>query len=147
AKAVGLAVVVWSYARGSMSKQGETAADIIAYAAHMATLLGAHIIKVKLPSAHLELPEAKKVYEARQIPLTTQADRVRDVVKSCFNGRRIVVFSGGEAKDADAVFNDARAIRDGGGNGCIIGRNSFQRKREDALVMFDKLVAILKGKE
>jgi DhnA family fructose-bisphosphate aldolase class Ia len=36
--------------------------------------------------------------------------------------RRTVVFSGGEAKDLDGVFNEVRAIRDGGGNGSIIGR-------------------------
>ncbi|MCW5752905.1 MAG: class I fructose-bisphosphate aldolase, partial [Alphaproteobacteria bacterium] len=47
AKAAGLAVVIWSYPRGgNLSKDGETGMDIAAYAAHMAALLGAHIIKV-----------------------------------------------------------------------------------------------------
>src|SRR5260370_1144490 len=52
AKAVGLAVVVWSYPRGSrISKEGETAVDVVTYAAQIAAQLGAAIIKVKLPNA------------------------------------------------------------------------------------------------
>jgi fructose-bisphosphate aldolase, class I len=148
AKAAGLAVVCWSYPRGgNISKDGETAMDVCAYAAHMAALIGAHIIKVKLPSAHLEQGEAKKVYEARKVDLSSQAARVKHVVQSCFNGRRIVVFSGGAAKGEDSVYDDAKAIRDGGGNGSIIGRNTFQRPREEALKMLDTLVKIYLGKE
>ncbi len=148
AKSAGLAVVVWSYPRGGeLSKDGETAIDIIAYGAHMAALLGAHIIKVKLPTDKLELGAAKKVYEDRKIPRGTLAERVAHVVKSCFNGRRLVVFSGGEAKDTEGVLNEARAIRDGGGTGSIIGRNSFQRSRQDALDLLDKIVKIYQGKE
>jgi class I fructose-bisphosphate aldolase len=146
AKAAGLALVIWSYPRGgNLSKEGELALDVCAYSAHMAALLGAHIIKVKLPTAHLEQDEAKKVYDAQKIDSSTLAKRVEHVVQSCFNGRRIVVFSGGASKGADAVYDDARAIRDGGGNGSIIGRNTFQRPRADALDMLSKLVGIYKG--
>ncbi|HYD29727.1 MAG TPA: class I fructose-bisphosphate aldolase [Azospirillaceae bacterium] len=147
AKAKGLAVVVWSYPRGgTLSKDGELAVDVIAYAAHMAALLGAHIVKVKLPTDHLENAEAQKVYQTREIPISTLTERVAHVVQSCFNGRRLVVFSGGAAKGEDSIFDDARAIRDGGGNGSIIGRNSFQRPREDALALLDTLVRIYQGK-
>ncbi len=147
AAAKGVATVIWSYPRGeAISKDGETAIDIASYAAHMAALLGAHVIKVKLSTDHLELAEAKKVYEAENIDVSTQAARVADCVKSAFNGRRIIVFSGGSKKGADAVYDDARAIRDGGGNGSIIGRNSFQRPRADALDMLGKLIDIYKGK-
>jgi class I fructose-bisphosphate aldolase len=147
AKAYGLAVVMWSYPRGgTLSKEGETAVDICAYAAHMAALLGAHIIKVKLPTAHLELAAAKAVYESRKIPIATLTERVAHVVQSSFAGRRVVVFSGGEAKDLEGVYNEAKAIRDGGGNGSIIGRNTFQRSREDALAMLDQLTQIYLGK-
>lgn len=146
AKSVGLATVIWSYPRGGkLSKDGELALDVGAYAAHMAALLGAHIIKVKLPTAHIEQKDAQKAYE--KLDASTQAKRVAHVVKSCFNGRRIVVFSGGAAKGSDAVYQDARDIRDGGGNGSIIGRNTFQRPRDEALAMLAKLVAIYKGKE
>jgi fructose-bisphosphate aldolase, class I len=146
AKSVGIATVIWSYPRGgNLSKDGELALDVGAYAAHMAALLGAHIIKVKLPSAHIEQKDAQKAYE--KLDGSTQAKRVAHVVKSCFNGRRIVVFSGGAAKGADAVYQDARDIRDGGGNGSIIGRNTFQRPRDEAMAMLAKLVNIYKGKE
>lgn len=148
AKSYGIATVMWSYVRGNkVSKEGETAIDTVAYGAHMAALLGAHIIKVKLPTDHLELPEAKKVYEEKKIPIKTQAERVRHIVKCCFNGRRIVVFSGGATKDEDSVYEDARAIYEGGGNGSIIGRNSFQRPREESLGMLDKIMQIYQGKE
>jgi class I fructose-bisphosphate aldolase len=147
AAAKGVATVIWSYPRGeAITKDGETAIDIAAYAAQIAALIGAHIIKIKLSTDHLMLPEAKKVYEDKKIDVATQAKRVAHCMQASFNGRRIVVFSGGAAKDADAVYDDARAIRDGGGNGSIIGRNSFQRSREDALAMLQKLVDIYLNK-
>ena len=146
AKSVGIATVVWSYPRGGkISKDGELALDVGAYAAHMAALIGAHIIKVKLPTAHIEQKDAQKAYEGGD--WAKQSDRVKHVVQSCFNGRRLVVFSGGAAKGADAVYQDARDIRDGGGNGSIIGRNTFQRPRDEALAMLDRLVKIYKNEE
>ena len=146
AKASGLAVVVWSYPRGSgLSKDGETALDVTAYAAHIAAQLGAHIIKVKLPTAHLEQAAAKKVYESTQVPSSTLTERVRHVVQATFNGRRIVIFSGGAAAKDDQVFDEARAIRDGGGFGSIIGRNSFQRKKPDALKFLGTIMGLYAG--
>ncbi len=143
AKAVGLAVVVWSYPRGAdISKNGETAMDVCAYAAHMAALLGAHIIKVKPPTDMLEQPEAKKVYEAQRVDIASMAARIRHVTEACFAGRRIVVFSGGAAKEKEDILNEARAIRDGGGNGSIIGRNTFQRPREEALALLAELITV-----
>ena len=147
AKAYGIATVMWSYVRGpNISKDGETAIDTIAYGAHMAALLGAHIIKVKLPTDHLELPEAKKVYESEKIAIGTQAERVKHIMQCSFNGRRLVVFSGGATKDENSVYDDARAIYEGGGNGSIIGRNCFQRPREESLKMLDKIMDIYLGK-
>jgi len=146
AASVGLPTVIWSYPRGeAISKDGETAIDIAAYAAQIAALLGAHIIKIKLSTDHLENKDAKKVYQEQGIDISTQAARVAHCMQAAFGGRRIVIFSGGAAKGADAVYEDAIAIRDGGGNGSIIGRNSFQRSREDALQMLDRLVEIYKG--
>ena len=147
AASVGIATVLWSYPRGEgITKEGETGIDVAAYAAQIAALVGAHIIKIKLSTDHLMLPEAKKVYEAQEITIAEQADRVRHCMQSAFNGRRIVVFSGGAKKGENSVYDDARAIRDGGGNGSIIGRNTFQRSREDALAMLQQLVDIYKGK-
>ncbi len=146
AKSVGLATVIWSYPRGgALQKADELALDVGAYAAHMAALLGAHIIKVKLPTDHIAQKDAAKAYAGGD--WSTQAKRVAHVVQSCFAGRRIVVFSGGAAKGADAVYQDARDIRDGGGNGSIIGRNSFQRPRDEALALLDRIVRIYQNKE
>jgi class I fructose-bisphosphate aldolase len=143
AKAAGLAVVVWSYPRGpKLDKAGETAVDICAYAAHMAALTGAHIIKVKPPTEVLSLPEAKKVYEAQKVDISTLAARVRHVVQACFAGRRLVVFSGGESTGDDALYEMVRGLRDGGANGSIIGRNTFQRPREQALAMLRTIIGI-----
>jgi len=142
AKACGLAVVVWSYPRGPMlDKTGETALDICAYAAHMAALLGAHIIKVKPPTAAISLDAAKKTYEKHPIE-DNPAARIRHVVQSCFGGRRLVVFSGGEAKGNDAILEEVRAIHEGGGNGSIMGRNAFQRPKSDALALLGAIINV-----
>lgn len=147
AKSKGVAVVVWSYPRGGMlTKAGETALDVCAYAAHHAALLGANIIKVKPPTAELEQDEAKKVYEKYDIARSTMAERIAHVVQASFNGRRIVVFSGGNAKGTEDLMEEIREIRDGGANGSIIGRNTFQRPREEALALLDQIIKIYQGK-
>ena len=149
AKANGLAAVVWSYPRGTdVSKAGETGLDVVAYAAQIAAQLGAHIIKVKPPTEHIEQAEAKKAYEKAKVPATTLSERVRHVVQSAFDGRRIVIFSGGATKEDDeAIFDECRGIRDGGGFGSIIGRNSFQRPREHALRFLDTVMKIYSGEK
>ncbi len=146
ARAVGLPTVIWSYPRGgNLSKAGETAIDVVAYAAQIACQLGAHIVKVKPPTAHIEQDAARKVYEAQKIPVATLAERVAHVVQSSFNGRRIVIFSGGEAKGDEAVFAEVKEIHKGGGFGSIIGRNSFQRPRDEALRFLAAVMAIYRS--
>ncbi len=146
AKSYGLVVVVWSYPRGAgLSKEGETAIDVVAYAAQIAGQLGAHIIKVKVPSSHIEQAAAKKVYEAEKIPINTPAERIRHVVQSAFDGRRILIFSGGAKGEDQKIFDEARAIRDGGGFGSIIGRNSFQRQKPQALEFLSTVMNIYAG--
>ncbi len=143
AKEAGLAVVVWSYPRGSgVSKEGETAMDISAYAAQIAAQMGAHVIKVKPPKDLLEQPEAKKVYEKYAVPTKTLAERVRHVVQSAFNGRRIVIFSGGEAKGTEEIMKEIQAIKEGGGFGSIMGRNAFQRPKAEALKLLSDVMKI-----
>jgi len=147
AKALGLAVVLWSYPRGGgLSKPGETALDVAAYAAHMAALVGAHIIKVKPPTEHLEQDAAKAVYEKTGVPRAILAERVRHIMQSSFAGRRIVIFSGGAAQDRDGLLEEIRGLRDGGANGSIIGRNTFQRPRREALALLSEIIGIYKDK-
>lgn len=147
AKDAGLAVVVWSYPRGpNLDKAAETALDIVAYGVQMAALLGAHIIKVKPPSAHIALEAAKKVYAEQRIDGSTLAKRVEHVMQAAFNGKRIVLFSGGEQESTEALLNTVRALRDGGASGSIIGRNSFRRPRAEALALLAKVIDIYQGK-
>ena len=147
AKACGLVVVVWSYPRGSgLSKEGETALDVSAYAAQIAAQAGAHIIKVKPPADFVEQPEAKKVYDKAGLVTATLADRIRHVVHAAFDGRRVVIFSGGAARGEEEIYAEIRGIRDGGGFGSIIGRNAFQRPRAEALKLLDHVIRIYQGK-
>ncbi|MNL16317.1 Fructose-bisphosphate aldolase class 1 [compost metagenome] len=148
AKAAGLCVIIWSYARGEqLSKDGETAIDVIAYSAHIAAQLGAHIIKVKPPTAHIEQAAAKKVYEEQGIKVTTMADRIRHVVQSSFAGKRIVIFSGGEAKGTDDLLKEISEIAQGGGFGSIMGRNAFQRPKKEAIKLLQDVMDTFAGKK
>lgn len=146
AKSVGLAVVIWSYARGSsLSTEGETAMDVIGYAAQIAAQLGAHIVKVKMPTAVLEQPAAKKVYESQKVAIASPVDRVKHVVQCAFGGRRIVIFSGGGQVTDDKLLGDVQAIQEGGGFGSIIGRNAFQRPKAEALSLLGRIMDIYAG--
>ena len=147
AKDAGLAVVVWSYPRGGdLSKKGETAIDIVTYAAHMAALVGAHVIKVKPPTSFIEQDDAKKVYLSENIPISSLNERIKHVVQSCFNGKRLVVFSGGSSKDKESLLAEIRELYLGGASGSIIGRNSFQRPYNEALALLNQIIDIYKGK-
>src|SRR5436305_2477715 len=148
AKDHGLAAVVWSYPRGEgiTDKKGETALDAAAYAAQIACQLGAHVVKVKPPTEFISQPEAQKVFEKYNIPIKTMSDRVRHVVQSCFNGKRIVIFSGGEAKSTEEILTEVRGLRDGGAFGSIMGRNAFQRPREEAIQLLRQVMDIYQGR-
>ena len=69
----------------------------------------------------------------------------RHVVHSAFDGRRVVIFSGGAKSDEKSFFEEVRAIRDGGGFGSIIGRNSFQRPKADAIKFLQTVMGIYAG--
>ncbi len=146
AKSYGLPTVLWAYPRGSgLSKEGEQAVDVTAYAAQISAQLGAHVIKVKPPKEHVEQPEAKKVFEKYNIPIKTLTDRVKHVVQSAFNGKRIVIFSGGEAKDTPAVMEEIKGLAAGGAFGSIMGRNAFQRPREEAVKLLKDVMSVFKA--
>ncbi|MCI5065161.1 class I fructose-bisphosphate aldolase [bacterium] len=143
ARSCGLPVVIWSYPRGEqITPDGETAVDIVAYAAHIAAQLGAHIVKVKPPVSSIELPAAKKAYEEAGIPVSTLEERTRHVIQSTFAGKRIVIFSGGASKDDEAVLEDVKGLNAGGAFGSIMGRNAFQRPKEEALALLESVFSI-----
>jgi class I fructose-bisphosphate aldolase len=143
AKAKGLAVVVWSYPRGSgLSKDGETAFDVVAYAAQIACQLGAHVVKIKPPTAHVEQAEAKKAIDKAKIPIEKLSDRVRYCLQACFGGRRIVIFSGGPAKGNDEVLEEVRELAAGGSFGSIVGRNAFQRSHDEGVALLRAIMDV-----
>ena len=147
AKKAGLLVVIWSYARGEqLSKQGETAIDVVAYAAQIAAQLGAHFIKVKPPTEHIEQEAAKKVYSQQGISTHKLSDRVRHVMESCFDGKRVVIFSGGAAKSTQEVLDEVKQLAMGGSFGSIMGRNAFQRPKEEAIKLLRTVMDIYTGK-
>ncbi len=146
ARAVGLPSVVWAYPRGGdLLPEDENALDVVATAAQIAVQLGAHIVKVKLPTQRIARNENRAAYEAMCVDFSKAADRVAHVMQAAFACRRLVVFSGGPAKDLETLYGEARAIRKGGGHGSIVGRNSFQRPREEALQMLQRLAGIYQG--
>lgn len=146
ARAVGLPTVIWSYPRGNgISKKGETAIDVVAYAAHIACQLGAHIVKVKPPTEHIEQAEAKKAYDKAGIDVSSLSARIKHVVQSCFEGRRIVIFSGGAAKGKDEVINEITEIAKGGAFGSIMGRNAFQRPKTESIALLNEIQDIFKA--
>ena len=143
AKSYGLAAIVWSYPRGGdLSKKGETALDTIAYAAHIAALIGANIIKIKLPSEDIEDQSAVSIYSKEMHVYKNLKNRVAHIMQVAFAGKRLVVFSGGSAKTEDEIYKEVDAINKGGGNGSIIGRNSFQRPYEEAVKLLSNIIKI-----
>ena len=164
AKLAGLAVVIWSYPRGEgLLKEAETALDVVAYAAHIAAQLGAHIIKVKAPTFRVGLKAAQKAYGFQSAqgalgPCDTQGvqkedgkgkeyfsslrHRVEHILDACFKGRRMVIFSGGETKTKEAFLEEIRELAAGGAYGSIIGRNAFQRPKEEALQLLQEVMDI-----
>ena len=143
ARKAGLALVIWSYPRGGdLSKKGETALDIVAYAAQIACQLGAHIVKVKPPEDFFEKQES--VYQKAGIPSKTLSDRVSHILQSAFNGKRIVIFSGGPAKGTEELLKEIELLARGGAFGSIVGRNVFQRPKEEALKLLKQIMDIYK---
>ena len=146
AKSKGLAVVVWSYPRGGkLRKEDETAIDVISYAAHIAAQMGADIIKIKPPSDHISKDDISELYMKNDIKIKTLSDRISHCIQSAFNGKRIVIFSGGPAKGKDEILDEIQAIANGGGFGSIVGRNSFQRPFDEGLSLMREIMDIYKS--
>ena len=145
ASEAGLPSVLWSYPRGpNIDKESENSIDTIAYAAHIAALLGAHIIKVKPPSSSVTNSELKKQYSKFLSNIESLEERIKHIKKSAFNSKKIVVFSGGNAKGTKEMLEEIEQIKNGGGNGSIIGRNTFQRPRAEALQLLQSVINIYK---
>ena len=100
-------------------------------------------MKVKPPTDHIEQKEAAKAYE--NVPKATLAERIQHVVQSSFNGKRIVIFSGGVTKGTPELLEELRQIAKGGANGSIMGRNAFQRSQADGAKLLRDAMEIFKN--
>lgn len=145
ARRFGLFTVVWAYPRGGdIAKEDEAALDVVCYATHIAAMIGAHVIKVKIPEAKIR-EQNRSLYSTDAV--TSKSMRVQSVMRAGFDGKRVVLFSGGARKGADTIVDDIRAIKNGGGTGSIMGRNIFQRDRNDALNIMRDVISVYKNED
>ena len=146
AKSKGLAVVVWSYPRGgNLNKEDEAAFDVVSYAAHIAAQMGANIIKIKPPTSHVSKKDILNILTKHNVKLENLSDRISHCIQSSFNGKRIVIFSGGAAKEKKEILSEIREIAKGGGFGSIVGRNSFQRPFSEGVSLMREIMDIYKS--
>lgn len=146
ARKAGLITILWVYPRGAgLIKGQERAVDVIAYGVALGVSLGAQIIKVKLPIDGYGIASNKEMGIYDKVPTETLTDRIKLVMKAAYNGHRIVIHSGGDFANAATLADEMRAIRDGGAFGSIMGRNAFQRPREQALDLITNLQDVLVG--
>ena len=146
AKSKGLAVVVWSYPRGGkLNKEDEAAFDVVSYAAHIAAQMGANIIKIKPPTSHVSKQDILDIYSKNNVKLDNLSDRISHCIQSSFNGKRIVIFSGGPAKGKEEILKEIGEIAKGGGFGSIVGRNSFQRPFGEGVSLMREIMDIYKS--
>lgn len=157
ARSFGLFTVVWAYPRGSgleaaasseplygekqaSSCNPQLALDTIAYSAHMACLAGAHIVKVNIPNDFIAREDSKESY--KNVKSEKAEQRVEHIMEASFNSRRAVIFSGGATKTDSKVLDDVLAVKTGGGTGSIIGRNIFQREKNEAIRLIELIARI-----
>ena len=64
---------------------------------------------------------------------------------SAFNGKRIVIFSGGENKSTEELLAEVKGLAQGGAFGSIMGRNAFQRPKKEAIQLLHQVMDIFAG--
>ena len=123
----------------------EAAFDVVSYAAHIAAQMGANIIKIKPPTSHVSKQDVLDIYSKNNVKLDNLSDRIAHCIQSSFNGKRIVIFSGGPAKGKEEILKEISEIAKGGGFGSIVGRNSFQRPFDEGVSLMIEIMDIYKS--
>ena len=133
----GLVCILWSYTRNEAFKHKgtdyHTAADLTGQAVHLASTMGADIVKQKLPTNNGGFPalEYSKSHPAMYDQLCTDhpIDMCRYQVLNCYNGRAGLINSGGGSSDNDLAEAVRTAVinKRAGGMGLILGRKAFQK--------------------
>jgi len=134
----GMPLIVWAYPRGSaiQAKGGTDSFYAVDYAARVASELGADMVKVNFPRAQKRLA-VRAEYDA---PFTDE-EAIGAVVRSA--NRSLLLVSGGEKLDDDAMLAKARLSMEAGATGLIFGRNVWQRNHQDSLRFVTALQGIL----
>jgi class I fructose-bisphosphate aldolase len=73
------------------------------------------------------------------------AKRVAHVMQASFAGKRVAVFPAVGPR-TEMVCDEVRSVRHGGGNGSLIGRNTFPRPRGQVVEMLNKVIDIYPGR-
>ena len=90
------------------------------------------------------MKKKKKLTQQIKSKTETLSERVRHVIQSAFNGRRIVIFSGGPAKEKEELLEEVKQLAKGGAFGSIVGRNAFKRPEKEALELLKQIMEIYK---
>jgi class I fructose-bisphosphate aldolase len=133
----GMVCILWSYTRNAAFKHEgtdyHTAADLTGQAVHLASTMGADIVKQKLPTNNggFTALNYSKTHPAMYDKLCSDhpIDMCRYQVLNCYNGRAGLINSGGGsgANDLQDAVRTAVINKRAAGMGLILGRKAFQK--------------------
>jgi len=134
---LGMVTILWAYTRNNAFKKDgidyHVSADLTGQANHIASTIGADIVKQKMAENNGGYNAVKfgKTHEKVYSELTTDhpIDLARYQVANCYMGRCGLINSGGEsgANDFAQAVRTAVINKRAGGMGLISGRKAFQR--------------------
>ena len=137
----GLPLFVWAYPRGRdvEAKGGRDSLYMVEYGARLAMELGADVVKVNIPKPRKPDTQYPEAYdELEDLDLAAKTERVVRAAQ-----RALVIFSGGGYKTDEEFLDNVKMGMEAGANGLIAGRNVWQRPRDEALAMTERLHEIL----
>jgi len=140
AEKYGMPIVVWSYPRGSAieAKGGRDSLYAVDYAARVAHELGADVIKINIPQKKNQAAEPKPYNQLDWSP----EEAIRRVIESA--GRSLVIFSGGSKVSDEDLLAKVNSTMEQGATGLIFGRNMWQRPKDGALAITERVKEILR---
>lgn len=144
---LGMVTILWAYTRNNAFKKDgvdyHLAADLTGQANHIASTIGADIVKQKMAENNggYKAINFGKTHEKVYTELTTDhpIDLVRYQVANCYMGRCGLINSGGEsgANDFAQAVRTAVINKRAGGMGLISGRKAFQRPFADGVKLLN----------
>lgn len=155
---LGMATILWCYARNNAFKKDGTdyhvAADLTGQANHIGVTIQADIIKQKLPENNggfnnIDFGKThKKVYS--DLSSDNPIDLCRYQVANCYMGRIGLINSGGAssgASDMAEAVKTAVINKRAGGSGLISGRKAFQKPLNEGIELLNSIQDIYLNEE